>query len=116
MNIERPLQEQKAMTDAKERAFSDIVPIVEPRPKPRNIGLTEIRSPAYSLHQLAGIVAGLGDFVDSVTWTCGTQRLVSRYRVRENHASLHPNPIEVSTRRLSGHTGRPACRAAGWPG
>src|SRR3546814_2277892 len=39
MNIERPLQEQKAMTDAKERAFSDIVPIVEPRPKPRNIGL-----------------------------------------------------------------------------
>src|SRR3546814_12678714 len=85
MNIERPLQEQKAMTDAKERAFSDIVPIVEPRPKPRNIGLTEIRSPAYSLHQLAGIVDGLGDFVDSVKWTCGTQRLVSRGRVREIH-------------------------------
>src|SRR3546814_2100114 len=60
MNIERPLQEQKAMTDAKERAFSDIVPIVEPRPKPRNIGLTEIRSPAYSLHQLAGIVDEIG--------------------------------------------------------
>src|SRR3546814_5416137 len=50
MNIERPLQEQKAMTDAKERAFSDIVPIVEPRPKPRNIGLTEIRSPRSEEH------------------------------------------------------------------
>src|SRR3546814_6776271 len=90
------------MTDAKERAFSDIVPIVEPRPKPRNIGLTEIRSPAYSLHQLAGIVDGLGDFVDSVKWTCGTQRLVSRDRVREMNAYLHANRIEVSTGGLIG--------------
>ena len=70
------------MTDAKERAFSDIVPIVEPRPKPRTVGLTEIRSPAYSLQQLTGIVEGLGDFVDSVKWTCGTQRLMSREKVR----------------------------------
>ena len=51
------------MTDARERAFSDIVPIVEPKPKPRTVGLTEIRSPAYSRHQLTGIVEGLGDFV-----------------------------------------------------
>jgi phosphosulfolactate synthase (CoM biosynthesis protein A) len=97
MNIERPLQEQKSMTDARERAFSDIVPIVEPKPKPRTVGLTEIRSPAYSRHQLTGIVEGLGDFVDSVKWTCGTQRLLSRDTVKEINAYLHANAIEVST-------------------
>ncbi len=85
------------MTNAKERAFSDIVPIVEPAPKPRAVGLTEIRSPAYSLHQLTGIVESLGDFIDSVKWTCGTQRLVSRDKVKEINDYLHANGIEVST-------------------
>ncbi|MCK9543247.1 MAG: phosphosulfolactate synthase [Novosphingobium sp.] len=97
MNIERPIQEHTSMTNAKERAFSDIVPIVEPAPKPRAVGLTEIRSPAYSLHQLTGIVESLGDFIDSVKWTCGTQRLVSRDKVKEINDYLHANGIEVST-------------------
>lgn len=98
MNIERPIQEHKATKDASmERAFSDIVPIVEPKPKPRTNGLTEIRSPAYSLLQLRGIVESLGDFVDSVKWTCGTQRLMSREAVAEINGYLHQNAIEVST-------------------
>src|SRR3546814_12881750 len=92
MNLERPLQEQKAMTDAKERAFSDIVPIVEPRPKPRNIRLPEIRSPAYSLHQLAGLVYRLGAFVDTVKTTCGTPRLVSCDTVQTINAMPPTNP------------------------
>lgn len=82
---------------SRERAFSDIVPIVEPKPKPRSVGLTEIRSPAYSLLQLRGIVESLGDFVDSVKWTCGTQRLMSRAAVKEINDYLHENRIEVST-------------------
>ncbi|HMO75719.1 MAG TPA: phosphosulfolactate synthase [Sphingopyxis sp.] len=98
MNIERPTDEQLAMADAaKDRAFSDIFPIVEPAPKPRATGLTEIRSPAYSLPQLAGIVEALGDYIDSVKWTCGTQRLLPRAQVKAINDYLHGQGIEVST-------------------
>ncbi|MEZ5707953.1 MAG: phosphosulfolactate synthase [Blastomonas sp.] len=86
------------MTDAaRDRAFSDIIPIIDPALKPRQTGLTEIRSPAYSLAQLGGIVDLLGDYIDSVKWTCGTQRLIPRDKVREINSYLHDNNIEVST-------------------
>jgi len=85
------------VTPPGERAFADIFPIVEPRPKPRSVGLTEIRSPAYSLPQLQGFVESLGDFIDSAKWTCGTQRLLTRDKVAAINGYLHQNAIEVSS-------------------
>lgn len=78
-------------------AFSDVLPIVEPRPKPRNIGLTEVRTPATSIAYHAGYVETLADYLDSVKWTVGSQRLVRREKVLEVNTYLHEHQIEVSS-------------------
>ena len=80
-----------------ELAFSDIIPIVEPRPKPRQTGLTEVRTPAHSIARIADYVDTLGPYLDSVKWTVGTQRLLPRSKVREINDYLHENQLEVSS-------------------
>jgi len=78
-------------------AFSDILPIVEPRPKPRDTGLTEVRSPADGMSNIRGYVETLGPYLDSVKWTVGTQRLVTRQHVKEINGYLADNAIDVSS-------------------
>jgi phosphosulfolactate synthase (CoM biosynthesis protein A) len=60
------------------KAFSDVLPLIEPRPKPRDVGLTEVRTPAHGLHYVSDYVEMLGDYLDSVKWNVGSQRLVTR--------------------------------------
>lgn len=78
-------------------AFSDIIPIVEPRPKPRNVGLTEVRTAAHSVSRIASYVDTLGPYLDSVKWAVGTQRLLPRSQVKEINDYLHENQLEVSS-------------------
>jgi phosphosulfolactate synthase (CoM biosynthesis protein A) len=78
-------------------AFSEIIPLAEPRPKPRDVGLTEVRTPAHSLTRIQGYVEPLGPYLDSVKWTVGTQRLLSRRMVAEINQYLHSQAIEVSS-------------------
>lgn len=82
---------------AADLAFSDIIPMAEPQPKPRNIGLTEVRTPAHSVNRIAGYVDTLGPYLDSVKWTVGSQRLVPRAQVKEINDYLHSQQIEVSS-------------------
>lgn len=78
-------------------AFGDLIPIVEPLAKPRTVGLTEIRSTAFSVSRLEGIVDTLGAYIDSIKWAIGTQRLVTRGKVREINDFAHANGLEVSS-------------------
>ena len=83
--------------DPTARAFSDVLPMVEPRPKPRNTGLIEVRTPANGISYHAGYVDTLGEYLDSVKWTVGSQRLVRRETVLEINTYLHEHQIEVSS-------------------
>lgn len=85
------------LTDEETIAFSDLIPIAEPRRKPRDVGLTEVRTPAHSLARIAGYVETLAPYLDSVKWCCGTQRLLPRRQVREINDYLHSQDIEVSS-------------------
>jgi phosphosulfolactate synthase (CoM biosynthesis protein A) len=80
-----------------ELAFSDVLPIARPRPKPRDVGLTEVRTPAHGLNYIRDYVEMLGDHLDSVKWTVGTQRLVSREKVRAVNSYLAGHGIGVSS-------------------
>jgi phosphosulfolactate synthase (CoM biosynthesis protein A) len=79
------------------RAFADVLPIVEPLPKPRKVGLTEIRDRAVSLEQTKNIVSVFGDYIDTVKWTMGGMRLVSAAMVKEKNSYLLENGIGTST-------------------
>jgi phosphosulfolactate synthase (CoM biosynthesis protein A) len=78
-------------------AFSDVYPMIEPRQKPRDRGLTEVRTPAHSLAHISSYVDMLAPYLDSVKWTCGTQRLIPRGTVREINEYLHSKQVEVSS-------------------
>src|ERR1700694_2203348 len=80
-----------------ELAFSDVLPIAEPRPKPREVGLTGVRTPAQGLDYISDYVEMLGDYLDSVKWTVGTQRLVTREKVRAVNPLLAEHNIGVSS-------------------
>ncbi|MGW5147491.1 phosphosulfolactate synthase [Rhodococcus koreensis] len=80
-----------------EIAFNSVYPIVEASPKPRSVGLTEVRTPAHSLARIRDYVDTLGPYLDSVKWTCGTQRLLTRSKVIEINSYLHSQDIEVSS-------------------
>jgi phosphosulfolactate synthase (CoM biosynthesis protein A) len=81
----------------RELAFSKTIPIREPMPKPRKSGLTEVRSAASSLAAVSSYVDTLAPYLDSVKWTCGTQRLMPRETVKQINDYLHANQIEVSS-------------------
>lgn len=78
-------------------AFSDIVQIGRLPSKPREVGLTEIRTAARSLADIHGYTDTLAPYLDSVKWTVGTQRLLPRWQVSEINAYLHQQQIEVSS-------------------
>ncbi|SPM30625.1 phosphosulfolactate synthase [Mycobacterium terramassiliense] len=78
-------------------AFSDVLPIISLPPKPRDVALTEVRTAARSLIDIRGYTDTLSPYLDSVKWTVGTQRLLSRRQVSEINAHLHEHQIEVSS-------------------
>jgi phosphosulfolactate synthase (CoM biosynthesis protein A) len=80
-----------------ELAFSSVLPIIEPRPKPREVGLTEVRTPAHGLNYIRDYVEMLGAYLDSVKWAVGTQRLVTRANVLAVNTLLAEHQIAVST-------------------
>jgi phosphosulfolactate synthase (CoM biosynthesis protein A) len=82
-----------------ELAFSDVLPIAEQRPKPREVGLTEVRTPAHGLNYISDYAEMLGDYLDSVKWAVGTQRLVTREKVRAVNTLLaeHNNTGDIGT-------------------
>lgn len=82
---------------SEKRAFADILPIVEPRPKPRTVGLTELRERGTSMEITKGIVSTYGDYVDSFKWTMGSPRLVSAQFVKEKNKYLRDNGFHIST-------------------
>jgi len=78
-------------------AFSDIIPITPPLPKPRSVGLTEVRTAARSLTEIRGYTDTLAPYLNSVKWTVGTQRLLPRRQVAEINTYLHEQQIEMSS-------------------
>jgi phosphosulfolactate synthase (CoM biosynthesis protein A) len=84
-------------TGDSELAFSDVFPITDPLPKPRDTGLTEVRTAARSLTEIRGYTDTLAPYLDSVKWTVGTQRLLPRAQVIEINTYLHDHRIEVSS-------------------
>jgi phosphosulfolactate synthase (CoM biosynthesis protein A) len=80
-----------------ELAFSEVLPIAQPRSKPRDVGLTEVRTPAHGMNYIRDYVEMLGDHLDSVKWTVGTQRLVTREKVRAVNTYLADHHIGVSS-------------------
>lgn len=78
-------------------AFSNVLPRVEHRPKPREVGLTEVRSAAMGLWQVRNYVDMLGPYLDSMKWTVGTQRLAPADKVREVNAYLAEQQVDAST-------------------
>ncbi|QUQ64369.1 phosphosulfolactate synthase [Kutzneria sp. CA-103260] len=85
------------MSVSDELAFSDVFPITNPQPKPRDTGLTEVRTAARSLSDIRGYTDTLAPYLDSVKWTVGTQRLLRREQVSEINSYLHEHQIEVSS-------------------
>lgn len=83
-------------------AFSSVLPAAAPRPKPRDLGLTEVRSPGHSIRRIRDYVGMLEPHLDSVRWAVGMQRLAQRSKIREINAFLSENSIEVSSGDLLG--------------
>ncbi len=82
---------------ASELAFSDVFPIAELPPKPRTVGVTEIRARGLGSNHLHDLVEVWGDYIDSIKWPSASQRLVRREVLRTQHAFLRAHRIEVST-------------------
>lgn len=78
-------------------AFGDLIPIIEPAPKPREVGLTEVRSMGLSVARIAGILDTFAPYIDSIKWAVGTQRLMTRGQVREINDYVHSQNVEVSS-------------------
>ena len=83
--------------DDDELAFSQVFPIAELPPKPRTVGLTEIRARGLGTNQLHDLVEVWGSYIDAVKWPSASQRLVRRGVLRAQHAFLRANAIDVST-------------------
>lgn len=78
-------------------AFSGILPIIEPKPKPREVGLTEVRTASLALEDLLDWLEFLEPYLDSIKWTVGAQRLIPREKVREINAAMAQMNIGVSS-------------------
>jgi len=89
--------EAKPGTD--ERAFS-FLRLNERPPKPRGVGVTEIRGPYYApvgrqyLHDLLEV---MGAYVDTLKYAGGSFALMPREAVRALNELCHEHQVEVST-------------------
>ncbi|XP_065879728.1 protein HEAT-STRESS-ASSOCIATED 32 [Euphorbia lathyris] len=73
----------------------------EDRPeKPRRFGVTEIRSPQYSLlnqHRLQDVFESMGQFVDGLKFSGGSHSLMPKSLVKEVIDMAHQHDVYVST-------------------
>jgi phosphosulfolactate synthase (CoM biosynthesis protein A) len=78
----------------------DFVPRAYRPPKPRTVGLTEIRGPYYSTYgtrHLADVLDVAGQWVDGVKWAGGSFALLPRDQVRAISDLVHDHDAYVSS-------------------
>lgn len=81
------------------RAF-EFVNVPEIPPKPRETGIVEIRGPYYtsvSLGYLKDLLEDWADYIDGYKFAGGSQRLLSKNRVKEIIRLCHDYDVYVST-------------------
>ena len=84
---------------AQEKNF-DFLNMNEREPKPRKIGITEIRGPYYSVmgkRYLQDIMETMGDHVDSLKFSGGSFSIMPKTSVKELIKIAHDNDALVST-------------------
>jgi len=84
---------------AQEKTF-DFLNMNEREPKPRKIGITEIRGPYYSVmgkRYLQDIMETMGDHVDSLKFSGGSFSIMPKTSVKELIKIAHDNDALVST-------------------
>ena len=84
---------------AQEKTF-DFLNMNEREPKPRKIGITEIRGPYYSVmgkRYLQDIMETMGDHVDSLKFSGGSFSIMPKTSVKELIRIAHDNDALVST-------------------
>ena len=84
---------------AQEKTF-DFLNMNEREPKPRKIGITEIRGPYYSVmgkRYLQDIMETMGDHVDSLKFSGGSFSIMPKASVKELIKIAHDNDALVST-------------------
>jgi len=81
------------------RSFT-FVNLEELPPKPRKIGLTEIRGPyyeAFTVEQLCDLLATWGDYIDGFKFAGGTQSLLPAKIVKQFTKLAHKHDVYVNT-------------------
>jgi phosphosulfolactate synthase (CoM biosynthesis protein A) len=82
-----------------EYAFN-FLKIFELPPKPRKIGITEIRGPyyeAFTTNQLESLLKDWGEYIDGFKFAGGTQRLLKRNKVKKFIKICHDYDVYVNT-------------------
>jgi phosphosulfolactate synthase (CoM biosynthesis protein A) len=82
-----------------EYAFN-FLKIFELPPKPRKIGITEIRGPyyeAFTTNQLESLLKDWGEYIDGFKFAGGTQRLLKRNTVKKFIKICHDYDVYVNT-------------------
>jgi len=85
------------VTNPEALAFSSSMPMLEPRPKPRKTGLTEIRDRTLGYLEVKDLCETIGPYVDAAKYTCGAQRLFPREFVARKNALYASHQIDVSS-------------------
>jgi len=92
-------QKVQTQTYGKEKAF-DFLEIVELLPKPREVGVIEIRGPYYTpvtYGYLKDLLEDWGEYVDGFKFAGGSQRLLARSTLKRIIELCHDHGIYVST-------------------
>ncbi len=77
--------------------FEEIIPTIKLPPKPRSVGMTEVRSRGMGMNQIQDLVETLSDYIDMIKWANGVERLFKRDFVKKKNDYLRKNHIEAST-------------------
>src|SRR5436309_10329696 len=86
-------------TNANERAFS-FLRVNERPPKPRKVGVTEIRGPYYTpmgKRYLQDVLETMGPYVDALKFAGGSFSLMPRTVLKELIDLCHAHEVQVST-------------------
>lgn len=89
----------QSKTHTTERAFA-FLKVNERQPKPRTLGVTEIRGPYYTpmgRHYLQDILETMGAYVDTLKFAGGSFSLMPRQVVKELIDICHAHNVRVST-------------------
>ncbi|QSR88959.1 phosphosulfolactate synthase [Methylacidiphilum caldifontis] len=82
-----------------ERAFG-FIPLNERKPKPRRVGITEIRGPYYTplgIHYLEDILETVGSYIDILKFAGGSFALMPKRALKEIISLCHTYNVWVST-------------------